>query len=80
MRVLVVDDDRLARAMMANILREVSLDVAEAADAAEALSLLPSCEVAVVDMVLPNPPGLALLTETARWDVAAMVVTGSTTP
>jgi len=68
MRVLVVDDDCLARAMMENFLRKVCLDVAEAADAVKALSLLPSCEVAVVDMVLPDRPGLALLAETARLE------------
>ena len=63
--VLVVDDEAAVRRFAARVLREAGYDVGEAADGADALSLIRSGAVApaavVSDIVMPRMNGVELL-------------------
>jgi two-component system chemotaxis response regulator CheY len=64
MRALVVDDSRTARAIIRQMLREIGLDVIEAAHGLEALEQLrrdPDVELALVDWNMPQMNGLELI-------------------
>ena len=84
--ILVVDQDRKARARTELILRPLKLDVACAADAEVALELVEARipALAIVDVELPGLNGLGLLTQLiGRFDGAVPVILTSvdrTTP
>lgn len=66
-RVLVVDDEAIARDNLAHVLRREGLEVASAANAAEALDALSRARIALLltDLKMPGMDGLSLL-KTAR--------------
>jgi two-component system chemotaxis response regulator CheY len=64
MRALVVDDSRTVRIIVGNILREVGMEVLEAANGVEALAQLqrdPALELMLLDWNMPEMNGLDLL-------------------
>lgn len=78
-RVLVVDDDRLLRAVFADALRGAGLDVDTACDGVEALErlALAPCEIVLTDLLMPRMDGLELLTRIKQHhpDVDVIVLT-----
>jgi two-component system, chemotaxis family, chemotaxis protein CheY len=61
MRALVIDDSRTVRAIIGNILRDIGLEVIEAADGREGLAQLnqpPGVELVLVDWNMPVMNGL----------------------
>jgi len=80
-RVLVVDDDATIRALLGSVLRRRDLEVDEAADGAEALDLLRQNSYAVVllDLLMPNVDGFAVLDEfgSAIATPVVLVITGA---
>jgi len=79
-RVLVVDDDGLARQLYAECLGQVGHQVSTAASASEAIARLGSeaFDVLVTDLILPDEDGLAILAEAKRRDpgIEVIVLTG----
>ena len=79
-RILVVDDDRMIATVLRDFLRKKGLDVVSCGSAEEALTELPSAEVAIaiVDIVLPGMNGLGLLAAIKkRWpDTEVIIMTG----
>jgi two-component system chemotaxis response regulator CheY len=72
MRALVIDDSRAVRLIIGNILRELGIDVLEAADGVEALDQLrrhPDTELLLVDWNMPRMNGFDFL-RTVRADHA----------
>jgi two-component system chemotaxis response regulator CheY len=64
MRVLVIDDSRAVRIIIGNILREIGMDVLEAANGVEALEQMernPDVELMLVDWNMPQMNGYDLL-------------------
>lgn len=64
MRALVVDDSRVVRTIIGSILRELGMDVLQAADGAEALERIKQngdVELVLVDWNMPVMNGLELL-------------------
>lgn len=64
MRVLVVDDSRAMRIIIASILRELGREVIEAGNGREAIDVLvnhPDIEVALVDWNMPVMNGIELI-------------------
>jgi two-component system chemotaxis response regulator CheY len=64
MRALVIDDSRAVRIIIGKILREIGMDVVEAADGAEALEQLerhPDVELMLVDWNMPRMNGFDFL-------------------
>ncbi len=82
-RVLVVDDERLNRTMLAGLLRNNRYDAVEAADAAQALATLQNepIDLVMLDLVLPDMDGMALLRQIrqfkARSDLPVVMVTAN---
>jgi CheY-like chemotaxis protein len=82
-RVLVVDDDRGIREMLASVLRHRGLTVDEASDGAAALDLLRDNQYAVIllDLLMPVADGFAVLKGLEADDVNAppvvLVITGA---
>lgn len=82
-RVLVVDDDRGIREMLASVLRHRGLTVDEAPDGAVALDLLRDNQYAVIllDLLMPVADGFAVLKGLEDDDVNAppvvLVLTGA---
>jgi CheY-like chemotaxis protein len=66
-RILVVDDDSRARAVLARILEDRGTEIIQAADGAQALQELLSSryDLVVTDLIMPNLDGLGLI-EKAR--------------
>lgn len=79
-RVLVVDDEEIARKNLAHILSREHYDVVAAGDGAEALRIIEQQEIDVVitDLRMPALDGMALLEKiTGRYpDLGVIVVTG----
>jgi putative nucleotidyltransferase with HDIG domain len=79
-KVLVVDDDFAVRMFFREVLRPITAQVAEAADAASALDSIESgdFDVIVCDVWMPGASGLDLLSmaKQNRWDVGFILVTG----
>ena len=67
-RVLLVEDNEDARALLASLLREVGHDVRDASDAEEALDVIADFDpdAAVLDLGLPGIDGFALASELRR--------------
>jgi two-component system chemotaxis response regulator CheY len=85
MRVLVIDDSRTVRAIIGKILREVGLEVVEAANGREGLEQMsqpPGVELVLVDWNMPVMNGLefiqAVRAERAYDSVRIMMVTTET--
>ncbi len=78
---LVVDDESGVRSLLARALSQAGFAVDEAADAGEALARIAAAApaVAVLDLVLPDRHGLALLADLKRLDpgIAVIVITGA---
>jgi DNA-binding NtrC family response regulator len=66
--VLIVDDERTLRTMVANFLRDQGHEILDAATLAEARQLLEAqpVDVLILDLLLPDGNGLALLEQLAR--------------
>ncbi len=81
-RVLIVDDDRGLRDMMATALEMRGMEVVAVATPREALSAEGSFDLALIDMVLPEQAGDALLAELRSADKvqAGLMVTGREMP
>jgi diguanylate cyclase (GGDEF)-like protein len=79
-RVLVVDDDRLMREMLADALRMDGVEVRTAASGAEALGILAAeaIDVVIADLVMPGMGGLDVLERLTRRrpHPAVIIVTG----
>lgn len=79
-RLLLVDDDRSARIVLSHILQAHGFDVAQASSVAEARAQLAECvfDVVLLDLIMPDEGGLALLDELAPLspDTVAIVLTG----
>ena len=74
-RVVLVEDDALARMMVADMLADCGHEVVEAATGQEALGRLTGAEVLIVDVGLPDMDGLALAeTALARMPGLRVVV------
>lgn len=84
LEVLLVDDDRVVRGILARVLRQAGLGVMPVASGAEALELLRSgrrFDVIVSDLVMPGLSGVALLQQVRRLqlEVPVIIVSGNTT-
>jgi len=82
MRALVIDDSRAVRIIIGQILREIGIDVLEAANGAEALQQLklnPDVELMLVDWHMPQMNGLdfinAVRSDSAFDDARILMVT-----
>jgi two-component system chemotaxis response regulator CheY len=82
MRALVIDDSRAVRIIIGQILREIGIDVLEAANGAEALAQLklnPEVELMLVDWHMPQMNGLdfikAVRADSAFDDARILMVT-----
>ena len=75
-RVLVVDDEAALRSLLRRALEREGFEVAEAADAAEAVrgfrTFAPA--VAVLDIMLPDRDGISLLAELRELDPGAAII------
>ena len=85
MRALVIDDSRTVRAIIGKILREIGLEVIEAANGREGLVQLnepPGVELILVDWNMPEMNGLefvrSLRQDVTYNDVLVMMVTTET--
>lgn len=82
-RVLVVDDDAVARERLVPVLRQQSLIVDEARDGREALALIKEHQYAVIllDLLMPVLNGFAVLDGLARAELTSppvvLVITGA---
>jgi CheY-like chemotaxis protein len=62
-RILVVDDEKIVRDLLAQILREQGYEVVAAGSATEARALGESWDVLVTDVVMPETDGVSLARE-----------------
>ena len=76
MNVLVVDDEEVIRDVLTSLLKREGYRVREASTAAAALSAAEeeSFDVILLDLMLPDRPGMEVLREIKRRDPAAVVV------
>ena len=75
-RILVVDDEEVIRDVLATLLEKEGYDVGVASTAGEALTLFEAepYDVVLLDLMLPDRPGLDLLRDLRRHDPDAVVV------
>jgi two-component system response regulator PilR (NtrC family) len=75
-RVLVVDDEEVIRDVLGTLLTREGYEVAAAASAAEAVALFEADphDVVLLDLMLPDRPGLDVLRDILRRDPDAVVV------
>jgi two-component system response regulator PilR (NtrC family) len=76
LRLLVVDDEEVIRDVLESLLEREGWKVATAEDAREALELFDgeSYDVVLLDLMLPDRPGLEVLREMRRRDPDAVIV------
>ncbi|MEO8348052.1 MAG: response regulator, partial [Acidobacteriota bacterium] len=76
LRILVVDDEEVIRDVLSTLLEREGYEVTVAATAGEALSLFETepSDVILLDLMLPDRPGLELMREIRRQDPDAVVV------
>ena len=79
MKVLIVDDEPVVREVLRTVLQRAGYETSEAASAGEGLALFadPGVDLVLLDLMLPDRPGLAVLPEMRekRPDVPVVVVT-----
>ena len=79
MKVLIVDDEPVVREVLRTVLQRAGYETSEAASAGEGLALFadPGVDLVLLDLMLPDRPGLAVLPEmrARRPDVPVVVVT-----
>ncbi len=79
MKVLIVDDEPVVREVLRTVLSRAGYATSEAATAGEGLALFadPAVDLVLLDLMLPDRPGLSLLPELRekRPDVPVVVVT-----
>ncbi len=79
MKVLIVDDEPVVREVLRTVLSRAGYETTEAATAGEGLALFadPAVDLVLLDLMLPDRPGLAILPEmrARRPDVPVVVVT-----
>ncbi len=79
MKVLIVDDEPVVREVLRTVLSRAGYETSEAATAGEGLALFadPDVDLVLLDLMLPDRPGLSLLPELRekRPDVPVVVVT-----
>ena len=79
MKVLIVDDEPVVREVLRTVLSRAGYATSEAATAGEGLALFadPAVDLVLLDLMLPDRPGLSLLAEMRqkRPDVPVVVVT-----
>jgi DNA-binding NtrC family response regulator len=75
-RVLIVDDEEVIRDVLGTLLTREGYEVTSAASAAEAVALFDSdpYDVVLLDLMLPDRPGLDVLRDVLRRDPDAVVV------
>ena len=75
-RILVVDDEEVIRDVLATLLEKEGYDVGVASTAGEALTMFEAepYDVVLLDLMLPDRPGLELMREIRRNDPDAVVV------
>lgn len=85
MRALVIDDSRTVRIIIGKYLKEIGVDVEEAANGREALERLrqlPGIAIALIDWNMPEMNGLdfvrAVRSDAALKDIILMMVTTET--
>jgi two-component system response regulator PilR (NtrC family) len=76
LRILVVDDEEVIRDVLTALLQKEGYRVAAASDAAEAIALFETetFDVVLLDLMLPDRPGLEVLRDMRRRDPDAVVV------
>src|SRR5258706_9551494 len=76
MNILVVDDEEVLRDVLTSLLKREGHRVREATNAASALSAVEEefFDVVLLDLMLPDRPGMEVLRELKRRDPAAVVV------
>jgi DNA-binding NtrC family response regulator len=76
LRILVVDDEEVIRDVLSTLLEREGYEVTVAATAGEALSLFETepSDVILLDLMLPDRPGLELMREIRRQDPDAVIV------
>ena len=76
LRILVVDDEEVIRDVLESLLEREGWSVAVAENAAEAIELFETdpYDVVLLDLMLPDRPGLEVLREIRRRDADAVVV------
>jgi CheY-like chemotaxis protein len=80
-RILLVDDDATVRETMAELLEDVGFNPFQAADAAEALTILRQqrdIDALVTDLTMPGDDGIALIRQARdiKADLPAILLTG----
>ena len=81
--ILLVEDEKRARELLARILRHAGYAVKEAADGLEALSLLENlpCDLVVSDILMPKLNGYALVARIrAKWPNMPIILTSGYLP
>jgi two-component system, chemotaxis family, chemotaxis protein CheY len=80
MRALIVDDSRAIRAVLARVLKDLGMEVAEAGDHGEAMAALTAhhdIQVVLLDWNLPGKSGFEILCEiraNAAWSSIAVIM------
>ena len=81
--ILLVEDEKRARELLARILKNAGYGVVEAADGLEALSLLENlpCDLVVSDILMPKLNGYALAARIrAKWPNMPIILTSGYLP
>ncbi|MDP6777091.1 MAG: response regulator [Candidatus Latescibacteria bacterium] len=75
-KILVVDDDRIIRAILRDMLSGAGYDVVQAADGDKALELYETdpADLVITDLFLPPSGGLALITQLKEADPKAKII------
>ena len=76
MKVMIVDDAQFMRTILREILKELSTDIVEASDGAEAVEVykLYEPDLVTMDITMPNMDGISALKAIKAFDANATVV------
>ena len=79
-RILIVEDEKLARLTLRKILQDVGHQVAEATNGVEGLAMFRAapCDVVITDIIMPEKEGVAMIIELKRDfpDVRVIAISG----